>query len=191
MRGAGVDLARLLRRIKPDKIAAPLEPRADTELPFAEQQQTFGPPLLLDTCVYLHVLKGQTPPAADRLISGRTILHSAVAVAELTHRFGRRPPANERERAARLRLAAAIEAMPARRVHAPGTPAWAEAGILAGLLQRMRTLPSDSARACLDDALLLVQARDQGAALLTANVRDFDILLQLVPAAQVVFYRAV
>jgi hypothetical protein len=35
-----------------------------------------------------------------------------------------------------------------------------------------------------------VQARDQGAALLTANLRDFDILQQLVPAAQVVFYRA-
>ena len=189
MRGAGVDLGRLLRRIKPDKVAAPLEPKADADLPFAEQQQTFGPPLLLDTCVYLHVLKGQTPPAADRLIAGRTILHSAVAVAELTHRFGRRVPANERERAARARLVEVIEAMPARRVHAPGTAAWAEAGILAGLLQRMRTLPSDSARACLDDALLLVQARDHGAALLTANIRDFDILQQLVPAAQVVFYR--
>ncbi len=67
--------------------------------------------------------------------------------------------------------------------------AWAEAGSLAGLLQRMRTLPSDSARACLDDALLIVQARDHGAALLTANLRDLDILQLLVPAAQVIFYR--
>lgn len=190
MAGAGVDLGRLLRRIKPDKLAGPLPARADTDLPFAEQQQTFGPPLLLDTCVYLHVLKGQTPAATDRLIAGRTILHSAVAVAELTHRFGRRRPANERERAARARLADVIEAMPVRRVHAPGPAAWAEAGILAGLLQRLRTLPSDSARAGLDDALLIVQARDHGAVLLTANVRDFDILQQLVPAAQVVFYRA-
>ncbi len=186
----GVDLPRLLRRLKPDKLTSPLTARADAELAFAEQQQTFGPPLLLDTCVYLHVLRGETPPAADRLIAGRTILHSAVAVAELSHRFGRRVPANERERAARGRLADVIEAMPARRIHAPGPAAWAEAGILAGLLQRMRTLPSDSARACLDDALLIVQARDHGAALLTANLRDFDILQQLVPAAQVVFYRA-
>jgi predicted nucleic acid-binding protein len=188
--GAGVDLARLLRRLKPDKLAGPLPARRDADLAFAEREQTFGPPLLLDACVYLHVLKGETPAAADRLIAGRTILHSAVAVAELTHRFGRRAPANERERAARARLAEVIEAMPARRVHAPGTAAWAEAGILAGLLQRMRTLPPESARACLDDALLIVQARDHGAALLTANIRDFDILQQLVPAAQVVFYRA-
>ena len=190
MGGAAVDLARLLRRIKPDRVAAPLPARAEADLSFVEEQQTFGPPLLLDTCVYLHVLKGETPAAADRLIAARTILHSAVAIAELAHRFGRRPAANDRERAARARLAEAIEAMPARRVHAPGPAAWAEAGILAGLLQRMRTLQSDSARACLDDALLIVQARDHGAALMTANLRDFDILQQLVPAAQVVFYRA-
>jgi hypothetical protein len=40
----------------------------------------------------------------------------------------------------------------------------------------------------LNDSLIYLQARKVGAAILTRNVRDFDLLEQLVPSGTVVFY---
>ena len=39
------------------------------------------------------------------------------------------------------------------------------------------------------DCVLFLQARKLGLAVLTANVRDYDILLQLVPEGRALFYR--
>ena len=51
-----------------------------------------GPPLLLDTAVYIDVLQGRSPPEVDELVRLRTCQHSAVCLAELTHAFGRLDP---------------------------------------------------------------------------------------------------
>lgn len=45
-------------------------------------------------------------------------------------------------------------------------------------------------RRFVNDALILLQAQSLGAAVLTANIADFDFLTQIIPGARVVFYRA-
>ena len=65
------------------------------------------------------------------------------------------------------------------------------AGVLAGMAFRLRRLPKDQGheRKTLHDALLYLQARKLGCAVLTRNIGDFDLLNQLVPSGQVIFYR--
>lgn len=41
----------------------------------------------------------------------------------------------------------------------------------------------------MQDCTLFLQAHKLGLTVLTANVADFDILLQLIPSARVLFYR--
>jgi predicted nucleic acid-binding protein len=185
------DLDRVLRRLKPEKHTGRIQKRAAAGLPFAENESPAGPPLMLDTCVYLHVLRGKTPITVDNLLRTRTLYHSATVVAELTNRFGARIPANEKEKAARKELADTIRDMPAHRMVVPTMANWGEAGVLVGLRARLGGFNQDQSQDALNDALLLLQARDAGAALLTENISDFDILQQLVPNGRVLFYRTV
>lgn len=153
----------------------------------ADGEQPVGAPLLLDTSVYLHVLRGRTPPAVDALLRTRTLYHSATAVAELTFRLGARTAENARERAARVQLRGAIEGIPTHRLVWPTPDVWAEAGILAGIRARLGNLPADQQGR--NDALILLQAGRVGAMVLTANLDDFDILTQIASGHGVVFYR--
>jgi hypothetical protein len=50
------DLARSLRRIQPERFRGSLPRRDDAELDFADAAPLIGPPLLLDTCVYVDAL---------------------------------------------------------------------------------------------------------------------------------------
>src|SRR5712691_1459924 len=186
---AGFDLDRALRRCKPEKHAAGLRTRDDTELPYVDGEQPLGSPLLLDTCVYLHVLRGKTPQKLDDLLRARTVYHSATAIVELTHRFGARVPANDKEEAARERLATAIRRIPAHRVIAPTVAIWGEAGILAGIRARVGGFGQLANQTTLNDALLFLQALAIGAAVLTENVADYDIFRQLHPDDRALFYR--
>lgn len=184
-----IGLARTLRRLKPEKHRARLLRRPDSDLPFVEDARLAGPPLLLDTCVYLHVLRGKTPDTADALLRSRTLLHSAVAIGELTNRLGARVPSNDKQRAARSKLVRAITEIPEHRVIAPSVAMWSEAGVLAGMRARLGGLNKGQEQESLNDALILVQARAEGAVVLTENFSDFDLLQQLSPDARVVFYR--
>lgn len=153
----------------------------------ADEEPPIGAPLLLDTTVYLHVLRGKTTPLVDALLRTRALYHSATAVAELTFRFGARRAASARERAARAQLEGAVEEIPTHRLIWPTPEIWAEAGILAGMRARAGDLPASQQG--LNDALILLQARRVGAMALTANVDDFDILSQIAGGAGVVYYR--
>jgi hypothetical protein len=87
----GFERAKSLRRIKPQRKTGALARRTEADLPWV------GPPgpgaeLLLDTYVYLDVLQGKTPPEVDELLQLRIVNHSTIALAELTHLFGRLDP---------------------------------------------------------------------------------------------------
>lgn len=41
----------------------------------------------------------------------------------------------------------------------------------------------------MNDALIFLSALQHGCTVLSRNVRDFDLLMQLVPAGKAVFYR--
>lgn len=188
----GFDLSDALRSLKPQKHTGTLERRADGDLPWVTGEAAFGAPLFLDTSVYLDVLKGQSPAEVDTLLTHRTCHHSSVCLSELTHAFGRLDPAHVSTKAVLGTIAATIEDIPSHRLHAPDGVVWGQAGILAGLLFRLSHLPKGEGheRRFLNDALICLQARQLGANVLTGNVRDFDLLAQIVPTARIIFYRS-
>jgi predicted nucleic acid-binding protein len=185
------DLGRSERAITPQQAERPLVPRTDRELRWAENETKTGAPLLVDTTVYLDTLQGRAPAAVDDLLRYRSIFHSAVCLAELTHAFGRLDPAHPSTRRALAAIAGTIEDIPHHRLFAPDLDTWGKAGMLAGKALRLGRIPPGQAqeRKLLNDSLLFLQARKVGAAILTRNRRDFDVLEQLVPSGAVIFYR--
>lgn len=168
------------------------ESRAETLLRWAADEPKAGRPLLLDTTVYIDTLQGRTPEAVDDLLRYRSVFHSAVCLAELTHAFGRLEPADRATKAALAAISGTIEQdVPRHRLFAPDTDTWGKAGMLAGKALRLGRIPPGQGqeRKLLNDSLIFLQARKVGAAILTRNARDFDLLEQLVPSGAVVFYR--
>ena len=63
------------------------------------------------------------------------------------------------------------------------------AALLSGTLCRVQGYDKDSKLRALQDCALFLQAQRLGLVVLTANVSDYDILLQLIPTGRVLFYR--
>jgi len=186
------DLDVALRQLKPQQRMACPPPRPEKHLPWAKDAPAIASPLLLDTTVYIDLLQGATPPEVDRLLQLRTCNHSAVSLTELTHAFGRLNPTHPDTKTALRELRETIkEDIPPHRLHAPENDTWRAAGILSGLAFRLRKLPKNQGheRQFLHDALLYLQARKLGCAVLTRNISDFDLLNQLLPGGQILLYR--
>jgi predicted nucleic acid-binding protein len=186
------DLDATFRQLKPQRQTACPPPRPDEQLPWAKDAPPIAGPLLLDTTVYIDLLQGVTPPEVDRLLQLRTCNHSAVSLAELTHAFGRLDPVHPETKTTLRELRETItEDIPPHRLQAPENDIWGAAGMLAGLAFRLRKLPKNQGheRKLLNDALLFLQARKLGSAVLTRNIGDFDLLNQLVPSGQILLYR--
>jgi predicted nucleic acid-binding protein len=144
---------------------------------------------LLDTCVYIDVMKDRIPEAVTTLFATRLTNHSGVALAELTHLFGRLDPRDHRTERALSEIRGVISDIPAHRLTAPSLQAMGDAGILAGLASRLAGVESGREQALLNDALIYLQAVEQGQTVLTRNIREFDWFDQLFPSGRVLFYR--
>ena len=96
-------------------------------------------------------------------------------------------PAHAGTRNALAAIGGAIDDIPRHRLFAPDTGLWGKAGMLAGKALRLGRIPPGHgpARKLLSDSLIYLQARKVGAAVLTRNLRDFDLLEQLVPSGTV------
>ena len=186
------DLERSLRSLKPQKRTRPLQRRGDHELHWVDDELPIGAPLFLDTSVYLDVLQGRSPTPLDDLLRYRICHHSAVCLAELTHLFGRLNPGHPGTKQVLQVVHATIDEIPGHRLHAPDSTVWGQAGLLAGQMSRLSSLPKGDGheRKFLNDALIYLQAGALGARILTGNIRDFDYLNQLAPDIGVLFYRA-
>jgi hypothetical protein len=79
--------------------------------------------------------------------------------------------------------------MPAHRIFAPDVDVLGRGALLSGILCRLQGYAKDNKLRALQDCILFLQSLKLGLAVLTANIGDFDILLQLIPAGRVVFYR--
>ena len=176
-----------MRRLRPQHASYTLRRRADADLPFVTATTGPGPELLLDTSVYIDVLQGRTPPAVDDLLGLRILNHSSVALAELTHSFGRLDPSHHNTKVTLRALAATLNDIPVHRLSTPSVSAYGEAGMLAGLAARLSGRAHGVA--LLHDALLLLQAAENGRVLLTRNIADFDRLQQLAPGSRILLYR--
>jgi hypothetical protein len=85
-------------------------------------------------------------------------------------------------------VAASIELRPEHRILTPDRDTWREAGILAGLLARLQRYGKTEQRKALNDALIFVTAARHGCVVLTRNIKEFDLLMQLDAKGQTVFY---
>jgi predicted nucleic acid-binding protein len=185
------DLKASLRRWKPERRRAPLKRRPDEALAFVSEQVPGGAELLLDTCFYIDVLQDRLPERVKGLTAARLCNHSAVALAELTHLFGRLDPRDPRSASVLKEITALITHVPQHRLDAPSVNALGEAGILAGLTARLANVEAGREQALLNDAILYLQAVENGQIVLTRNIREFDYFDQLYPCQRVLFYSTV
>lgn len=134
-------------------------------------------------------MQGKLPPPLLAAIDGRAASHSTIAIQEMMHAVGRLDPADPRSATARSAIGNVIVSMPEHRVLAPDADLLGRAALFSGILHRMQGLGREDNFRLLHDCVLFLQAQKLGLTLLTANVADFDIMLQLAPAGRVVFYR--
>jgi hypothetical protein len=165
-----------------------LSRREKRELPFLDASPAAGQGLLLDTCVYIDQMQDRSPMELDRLIALRQVNHSTVAIQELMHTVGALQPSDPRTAGAVAEIGKQIRAMPPHRVFAPDTEVLGRAALLSGILCRLQGYQKDGRLRALQDCVLFLQALKLGLVVLTANLGDYDILLQLVPAGRALFY---
>lgn len=182
------ELERALRRFKRATRKGSLDRRPIEVLPFARQDSR-PRPLLLDSTVYIDQLQAKFPAQLNYFLRLCVVRHSAVALAEIVVPFGRLDPAHPGTRAAVRRIEAALAQIPAHRIVTPDISVWYEAGIASGSVSRLRHQPGSADRRLLNDALIYFDARKHGRTVLTRNIADFDLLQQLAPDGQVLFYR--
>jgi hypothetical protein len=188
----------------PDRHTRPFPRRHDSALPFDPAALPADLPLMLDTTVYVHRLQNKIPPAIHTLVEARPVLHCAVAIAEIAVSAGIMDPTHATTARYRTPLLDLLHGISALDTRAPGPAAWAEAGMLAGILARTQfglaqpraTLGSGAAeqqrenrRRLLNDALIFLCAGEHGAILVSGNVADIDVLLRFRPDIQVLLYR--
>lgn len=176
-----------LKRLDPGRSLAR---RPDDQLPFIGDEAVAGGELLLDTCVYVHQAKGLTPDAVDQMMDVRRVNHSMVAVSELMFGIGLLREDDPRTPAAKAAVERLVRGMPEHRQHVPDADVMGRAAVLAGILGRTQGYAGDDKMKALNDCVLFLQAEKLGLTLLTANVAEFDVLLQIRPRGRVLFYRA-
>jgi hypothetical protein len=116
-------------------------------------------------------------------------LHNAYAAGAIDVAAGKQAMAKSHSGAVRAFASVMVRDIRAHRLTAPSTRTCGEAGMLAGLLARLSG-PKVS-QDLLNDALLFLQARATGCAMLTANISDFDLFEQLLAGSTPLLYRAV
>jgi hypothetical protein len=160
------------------------------DLPFVGEQAEAGQEFLLDTCVYIDGLQGRAPDIVGELLNVRRTNHSTVAVQELMHTVGALDPAHPGTKDVIRQIGIVLDAMPAHRIFTPDADILGRAAHLSGILCRLQGYQKDARLRALQDSVLFLQAQKLGFSVLTANVSDFDYLLQLIPAGRVLFYRS-
>lgn len=165
-----------------------LSHRPDAELPFDPDLVPHGATLLPDSCFYIDALKGLVPSGVAALIRmlTRRLLHSTVCRAKLTAGSAKLPLTDPRTPTSRARILSMLGRMPSEGLVQSSAAAWDEAGTLA----RTQGLAKGAHLTLLFDTSVFLTALERDATVLTANVRDFDVLLQLRPEARVLLYRA-
>jgi predicted nucleic acid-binding protein len=177
-----------LRRLKPEKRCKALAYRDRSQLRFLSSLKPPFPKLLLDTTVYIDALQARLPGDMEIALRTGSLWHSTVTEAELAALAGLLDPAHPEIARVIVQVAASIDLRPAHRILTPDRDTWREAGMLAGLLARLQQYGKQEQRKALNDALIFLTASKNGCVVLTRNVADFDLLMQLDASGQAVFY---
>lgn len=180
-----------LRRLKPEKRRKGLRYRDRSQLRFLSDLTAPFPKLLLDTTVYIDALQASLPGYTEVALRAGSLWHSTVSEAELAAAAGLLDPAHPETAGVIAQLAASIDMRPAHRILNPDRDSWREAGMLAGLLARLQGYGRNERRKALNDALIFLTAAKNGCAVLTRDVTEFDLLMQLDARGQAIFYDSV
>jgi predicted nucleic acid-binding protein len=156
-------------------------------LPFINQASSI-PKLLLDTTVYIDELQGKLSRDVELALRSASLWHSTVTECELSGVVGLLNPDHPDTLNAISQVLASIERRPVHRIVNPDREVWREAGIVAGFIARVRQYGRAERRKALNDALIFLSAARDGLTVLTRNVSDFDLLMQLAPYGRVLFY---
>jgi predicted nucleic acid-binding protein len=178
---------RTVRRLKLAERRTRLEYRERSLLPFIGQLTSL-PKLLLDTTVYVDQLQGKLPTGVEVSLRATSLWHSTVTECELSALVGLLDPGHPDTPHAVSEILASIEQRPTHRIVNPDRETWRDAGIIAGLLARLQQYGKAEQRRALNDALIFLSATKAGLAILTRNISDYDLLMQLAPQGNVVFY---
>lgn len=184
---SNAELRRILRQLKAGERRTSLVPRQRSELTFVAKASSI-PKLLLDTTVYIDELQGKLPPDVELVIRSTSLWHSTVTESELSALAGLLNPDHPQTARALEQVFASIEQRPNHRIVNPDRQVWREAGVVAGLLARLQRYRKAEQRRALNDALIFLSAAKAGLAVLTRNISDFDLLMQLAPQGKAVFY---
>jgi predicted nucleic acid-binding protein len=176
-----------LRQLKAAERRTTLRHRERSQLPFVVNASSI-PRLLLDTTVYIDELQGKLPTDVELVIRSTSLWHSTVTESELSALAGLLDPAHPETASALEQVFASIEQRPSHRIVNPDRDVWRDAGVVAGLLARLQRYRKTEQRRALNDALIFLSAAKAGLAVLTRNISDFDLLMQLVPQGKAVFY---
>lgn len=163
--------------------------RPDSELPFFDGNGFMSQGVLLDTCVYIDQMQGKLTDEIEEFLSKRHSYHSSVAIQELAHSMGALDPSDPRTPHVQKVISDTIASMTEHRTSAPDMDVLGRAAILNGVICRLQHYADEQKRKCLQDCTLYLQGLKNGLVILTRNVKDFDMCLQLVPAGRVIFYR--
>jgi predicted nucleic acid-binding protein len=163
--------------------------RPDEQLPFVNEGSLTGGPLLLDTCVYIDQVQNRSPALLDRVVEARRVTHSTIVLQELMHTVGVLNPKDHRTPAAVATIRTLVRSMVPHRIIVPDSDILGRAALVAGMLCRLQGYGADRRLRALADCVLFLQAHKLGLTLLSANVGDFDLLMQMVPSGRVLFYR--
>ncbi len=163
--------------------------RSDAQLPFVNDAEIGGQPLLLDTCVYIDRMQGRSTDRVKELMATRLCNHSSVAVQELAHTIGVLDPTDPRTPNVVKVINEVISSMPGHRILMPDVDVLGRAAVLNGVICRIQGYTSSQRLRCLQDCTLYLLALKHGLVVLTRNIADYDYCNQLIPSGRVLFYR--
>lgn len=163
--------------------------RPDKELLFFDKNVMASQGILLDTCVYIDQMQGKLPADVEQFLERRHSYHSSVAIQELAHTIGALNPADPRTQGVQKVISDTIESMTEHRTAAADIDILGRAAILNGVICHLQHYSDGQKRKCLQDCTLYLQGLKYGLVILSRNVKDFDMCLQLVPTGRLLFYR--
>lgn len=164
--------------------------RSDAAIPFLPAAE-FPDEVLYDTTVYADLAQSTFPPELDNRLRKRDPWHCTVVEAELVYLCGRLDPSHPGTDATVRQINTIVDRWPSNRVLNPDRAIWRDAAILTGVLSRLQRATAEDRGRTMNDALIFLTALRNECTVLSRNVRDFELLQQLVPEGRVLFYRRV
>lgn len=138
--------------------------------------------------MYIDELQGKLPTDVELVIRSTSLWHSTVTESELSALAGILDPKHPQTARALEQVFASIDQRPSHRIVNPDRQVWRDAGVVAGFLARLQRYRKAEQRRALNDALIFLSAAKAGLVVLTRNISDFDLLMQLVPQGKALFY---